>query len=116
MSSMELARHLNLSDITGMFILATLILLMALVQRLKPTLSITYLMNNNPSYLKAKFISKLITSATLYICGFYFYYFTDLTKLSMAATYALVVPIMLYHGYKWVFTKLIDSKTKNKGI
>ncbi|GAB6173600.1 hypothetical protein JCM15765_30780 [Paradesulfitobacterium aromaticivorans] len=107
-------RQVNISNIKMIFIVATLILLIALLQKLKPTFSVTYHINNKPSYVKAKFISKLLTSATLYICGFYLYYFTNLTETSKYSAFALWIPIMLYHAYKWGFTKLFENAIREE--
>lgn len=108
MSPEELIHKMNMNNIRIMFIISTFILLIALVQKLKPTFSITYHINNNPSYVKAKLISKLITSATLYICGFYFYYFSDLTKTTMHISYALCISLLLYQLYKWALTRIFE--------
>lgn len=114
----ESIRQANINNIKMIFILATIFLLIALVQKLKPTFSLTYQSNSKPSYVKAKLISKLITSATLYICGVYFYYFTDLTlfEASKDSYLTLVIPILGYHVYVWGLTKLFDFRNKKSGI
>lgn len=112
-SSEESFRQININNIKMILILATIFLIIALIQKLKPTFSITYQINK-PSYIKGKLIAKLITSVTLYICGFYLYYFTDLTQTSKYTFWALSIPFLLYHVYKWGFSKLIDYNNKNK--
>ncbi|KLU60743.1 hypothetical protein CEB3_c27160 [Peptococcaceae bacterium CEB3] len=108
-------RQVYMNDARAMFIFATLILLIALVQKAKPTLSVTFYLHNDPLYLKAKFLSKLITSAILYVFGFYFYYFVDLTKPTMDTAYALGISILLYHGLKWAFAKLFGHANMDIG-
>lgn len=99
----------NLNDIKKIFIVATVVLIIAVIQKLKPAFSITYYTNNKPSYLRAKFISKLLTSATLYLGGFFLYFFVDLTDPSMYSFFAFWIPIILYHVFKWGLTKLFEK-------
>jgi len=114
LSTEEAFRQINLNNVKMIIILASLLLIIALIQKMKPTLSVTYHFNSKSSYVKAKFISKLLTSGTWYIGGLYVYYFTDLTKSSMLSAYILSFPIILYHVYKWGLIKLIEFRDKNK--
>lgn len=100
----------NINDIKIIFVVATVILVIALIQKLIPTFSITYHTNNKPPYLKAKFISKLLTSAILYLGGFFLYFFVNLTEPSMYSFFALWIPIILYHVLKWGLTKLFEKE------
>jgi Sec-independent protein secretion pathway component TatC len=114
MSVEDAFKELNMNNIKMLFLFATVLLIIALIQKVNPAFSITYHFNSKPSYVKAKFIAKLLTSATMYISGIYVYYFTDLTKSSMCSAYAFIIPYILYHVYKWGLVKLIDFRNKNK--
>lgn len=114
MSAGDAFREINLNDIKMMVILATGLLIIALIQKIKPTFSITYYVNSKPSYVKAKFISKLLTAGTWYIGGLYVYYFTNLARPSMFSAYVLYFPIILYHLFKWGLTKIIEFRKKNE--
>jgi hypothetical protein len=100
----------SLGQVEMMFILATLLLFIAFVQKIKPTFSITY-HYNKPSYVKAKLVSKVLTSGSLYICGLYFY-FTGQTTDSWITFWALWIPLILYHVFIRGLTKLFDDREK----
>ncbi len=109
----ESIRQGHINHINMIFIMATLLLFLALIQKFKPSFSYSYLINSKPTYLKAKFIAKLISSATLYICGLYLTYYADLTnKTTRYSFWALWIPILLYHVYKWGLTKIFDHKNQ----
>ena len=93
-----------------LFILATILLIFAIIQKLRPSLSISYDYNHKPSYLKVKFISKLLGSATMYIGGLYLYFLTDLTKISMFPAYVLGFGIISHHIYRWILAKVLDKE------
>lgn len=97
-----------------LFILAIILLIFAIIQKLRPSLLISYDYNHKPSYLKAKFISKLLGSATMYIGGLYLYLFTDLTKISMLPAYVLGYGIISHHIYRWALAKVLDYKKHSK--
>ena len=113
MSLEETYRQANMINIKIIFIFATIFLLIAFFQKLKPTFSLSYLINSKSTHVKAKLISKLITSAVLYIYGFYMLYFADLTQQTLWYSFwALWISIMFYHVFKWGLTKLFDFRNK----
>ncbi|SDH75091.1 hypothetical protein [Desulfosporosinus hippei] len=114
MSLEEEIRISNLNNIELMFIIATIFLLAALVQKLKPRFSLSYSINSKPSYLKAKLIAKLVTSATIYLGGLYFYFFTDLSIRSRYSMWGIALSYIIYHPYKWGFAKIFEIREKNK--
>ncbi|AFQ45178.1 hypothetical protein Desmer_3303 [Desulfosporosinus meridiei DSM 13257] len=116
MSSEELHRLINLDTIETMFILATFILLTAIVQKLKPTFSLSYNKNSKPSYLKAKMIAKLVASASIYLGGLYYYYFIDLSERSWLSMWALPISFIMYNTYIWVFTNISKRRDRCKNL
>ncbi|AFQ46024.1 hypothetical protein [Desulfosporosinus meridiei] len=118
MSLEESIRFDNLNTIKTIFMIATIFLLAAVVQtvvqKLKPTFSLSYSINSKPSYLKAKLIAKLVTSATIYLSGLYFYFLTDLSVRSKYSMWALAFSYIIYHPYRWGFAKIFEIRDKNK--
>ncbi|MDO0825668.1 hypothetical protein [Desulfosporosinus nitroreducens] len=111
----EYIRQGHVNNIKMIFIMASILLLLAVFQKFKPSFSLSYLSNSKPTYLKAKLLAKLISSATLYICGLYLTYFADLTnKTTMYSFWFLWIPILLYHVYKWGLTKFFDHKNQEE--
>lgn len=114
MSLKEAFIQLNIDNIRNIFIFATILLIVAIIQAIKPTLSLTYHSNNKPSYVKAKLVSRLMTSVTLYIWGLYYYYFTNLSERPWYTFWGVWIIIFLYYAYRWGFTKLFDIRDKKR--
>ncbi|KGK91229.1 hypothetical protein DP73_04475 [Desulfosporosinus sp. HMP52] len=110
----ESIRFDNLNTIKTIFMIATIFLLAAVVQKLIPRFSFSYSINSKPSYLKAKLIAKLVTSATIYLEGLYFYFFTDLSIRSRYSMLGLALSYIIYHPYKWGFAKIFEIRDKNE--
>ncbi|WP_407312441.1 hypothetical protein [Desulfosporosinus sp. SB140] len=112
MSVGEAFRQMNMEGIRGICIIALGVLIMAIIQKFKPKFSMTY--NGKPSYIKANYISKLLTSATLFIGVLYSYYFTDLSKPSMFYIYVYGFGVLVYHVSRWGLTKVFDNNNEDK--